>query len=75
MTRRATPSPEGGNSWDPVLTQARLAGSLGVDEIWLGGRLTWAQGTAHPKGSPVGECYIGLAGLAVGTRTVKLAGL
>lgn len=75
MTNEFRPGPQGGNEWDSILTQARLAESLGFDKVFLYDHFMWIQGTTHPEGSPVLECYMGLAGLAVGTEKVKIGAM
>ncbi len=72
MTSECRPGPAGGNEWDSVLAQARLAESVGFDSIWLYDHFMWPQGTGRAEGTPVLESYLGLAGLAVGTQKVKL---
>jgi F420-dependent oxidoreductase-like protein len=75
MTSECRPGPTGGNGWDSILAQARRAESVGFDSVWFPDHFMWDGSTGRAAGTPLLECYLALAGLAVGTQRVKLGTL
>lgn len=69
------PGPNGGNSWDSVLAQARAAEAAGFDSVWLPDHFMWDGTVGRSAGTPIMESQVTLAGLAAQTQRVKLGTL